>query len=586
VTLTLLSPHLRFSVHFKNENVAATKAKLAMKAAIFTSRSPRLLGFLWFLWFLVIWLLCVELGGVGASSAARKTKNKQEIKFRAPGGGGSGTAGPGVGPTRVADEVLSTADVMAKNVAASASSPPSSSSASSTRTGSSASQVQSAAEPGTDTAPSLNDVDEQLLVRLCPATPKEVQRFVTTSFWQGNHVDTYLCATQMMNSKLDAGLAAAILYFLTQTKFSLSANVPPVKGPNVEAGSLVSWELLGPFPVSKLEVDGDPTFDGFTMTESASRSNFDPIHAILAMNSSSSKYSSELVAGSVVKWTAVKGKGDNSQVDVRFNVNWQELGQGLSDTAVFEFQGWARTTSYAHANGQYLIQCVGVHTIYLRNENMTRLLTGDVYQSGKIISFVDLKTGPVGIVIPLRGAGQMSFSCTMKHHPDNSLLLFPVSKVPDLLELEPESTAWLLRNSDPSLSCAFGAGASLFASANLKVTTGLMLTRAFAVTLQNPSNNPITVEIEVAKQSQFNSATGSRVGVRQTKPVRQQHLNSAPETISDDPFFHSTLVGAEASVMIGAGQIISIPMEFYSQDGMYSSGRIYSIGRLLLGSYV
>ena len=45
----------------------------------------------------------------------------------------------------------------------------------------------------------------------------------------------------------------------------------------------------------------------------------------------------------------------------------------------------------------------GVHTVYVRHDNTTRILSGDVYRSSSIVSALNLKTGPIGIVIPLRG---------------------------------------------------------------------------------------------------------------------------------------------------------------------------------------
>ena len=34
--------------------------------------------------------------------------------------------------------------------------------------------------------------------------------------------------------------------------------------------------------------------------------------------------------------------------------------------------------------GEYLLSCRGVHTVYVRNNNMTRLLTGDVYAANLV----------------------------------------------------------------------------------------------------------------------------------------------------------------------------------------------------------
>ena len=42
--------------------------------------------------------------------------------------------------------------------------------------------------------------------------------------------------------------------------------------------------------------------------------------------------------------------------------------------------------------------------MYIRNDNMTRLLSGDLQSDElEVMTSVDLKAGPVGIVIPLAG---------------------------------------------------------------------------------------------------------------------------------------------------------------------------------------
>ena len=44
-----------------------------------------------------------------------------------------------------------------------------------------------------------------------------------------------------------------------------------------------------------------------------------------------------------------------------------------------------------------------MHTAYIRNDNSTRLLVGDVYHAQRVIAALDLRIGPVGILVPLRG---------------------------------------------------------------------------------------------------------------------------------------------------------------------------------------
>jgi hypothetical protein len=48
-------------------------------------------------------------------------------------------------------------------------------------------------------------------------------------------------------------------------------------------------------------------------------------------------------------------------------------------------QGWARTVTYVLTPGTYTLSCQGVHTVYVRNENLTRLLSGDIYGSNSMV---------------------------------------------------------------------------------------------------------------------------------------------------------------------------------------------------------
>ena len=44
-------------------------------------------------------------------------------------------------------------------------------------------------------------------------------------------------------------------------------------------------------------------------------------------------------------------------------IKWNEAIQGLSTLAAYEFQGWARTTTYIHTPGSYIVTCLG--TLYM-----------------------------------------------------------------------------------------------------------------------------------------------------------------------------------------------------------------------------
>ena len=47
------------------------------------------------------------------------------------------------------------------------------------------------------------------------------------------------------------------------------------------------------------------------------------------------------------------------QVDLHFPVAWNELAQAMGTAAVYEFQAWARATTYAKVSGSYIISCQG-----------------------------------------------------------------------------------------------------------------------------------------------------------------------------------------------------------------------------------
>jgi hypothetical protein len=72
--------------------------------------------------------------------------------------------------------------------------------------------------------------------------------------------------------------------------------------------------------------------------------------------------------------------------------------------------------------------------VYIRNDNTTTVLAADVYRTGVIFGTLDLKAGPLGIVVPLRGVGQMSMGCKIKAS-SASLLVHGPRHVPDLVEL-------------------------------------------------------------------------------------------------------------------------------------------------------
>lgn len=93
-------------------------------------------------------------------------------------------------------------------------------------------------------------------------------------FWRGRLRHAYACACHVASTdKADLSsraMAESILYALQQSKYALALQEEfpllssPLSPPKVDPPyGIEQWEVLGPFPVSKLEVDGDPAFQTY-----------------------------------------------------------------------------------------------------------------------------------------------------------------------------------------------------------------------------------------------------------------------------------------------------------------------------------
>lgn len=237
-------------------------------------------------------------------------------------------------------------------------------------------------------------------------------------YWKAQEYNTedlfslaYGCACNGLKLK-DDKILKAISYDIAKNYLSITNS--DMSMPNSDLGPLRNWEILGPLPVGKLEIDGDPTFSkhnsNYFMNKSMEKVPLNVGLHILALPNNITVYS-ELMQTGKVTWR--KQAVTKNIVEIRFPVAWNELVQGISTLGAYEFQGWARTITYVTSKSPYLMQCPGVHTVFIRNNGLTRILTGDIYQGGLMSSIVELSPGPVGILIPLRGAAVMTFSCTL-----------------------------------------------------------------------------------------------------------------------------------------------------------------------------
>lgn len=196
------------------------------------------------------------------------------------------------------------------------------------------------------------------------------------SFWNDDLRQAHACTCHLLLNKKDpasSGMAQALAYSLSAAKSSVLAGyyTKRVEAPPSDAPATSSWEVLGPLGAGKLEVDADPAFSAADRRASLDHAKF-----ILAM-ASTATVSSDLMRDGRAGWrtVAVKSSGEvrtcgaphshtdivvhSPQVDLHFSVSWNELAQGVSSTAVFEFQGWARATTYVRATGSYIVTCSG-----------------------------------------------------------------------------------------------------------------------------------------------------------------------------------------------------------------------------------
>ena len=93
--------------------------------------------------------------------------------------------------------------------------------------------------------------------------------------------------------------------------------------------------------VGKLELDADPVVDLYRSKFSKKRlpKQLDDIALLILTIPRDLSFPSELIADGHTKWKEFIAKR-SELVDVRWNVNWVEIMNGISTTSVYEFQAW------------------------------------------------------------------------------------------------------------------------------------------------------------------------------------------------------------------------------------------------------
>ena len=398
----------------------------------------------------------------------------------------------------------------------------------------------------------------------CPPCPSEEARVdqqlkkAVLHFWMRDYITADNCACHVLKKNRKDQLALSVSRACWSSGTLTQGTGKRFGGPKIPPPLYpVYWEVLGPIPAGKLEVDGDPSFDSHLRAHSSrllryatnssgsggmpsKQGGFEPILHLLILPTEIKVYS-ELVNSGYISWKRVAAKEPGGAVDVRFpEVNWNELTQGTANTAVSEFQGWARATTYAYQDGVFGLHCQGVHTVYVHNDGATRMLSGDVYRSGTMITAVELKVGPVAIVVPLRGASQATFVCHIAPEPTEaaeSIVLLPPRDVPHLVSLPPS-----------------GGG---------QPRRGMLLSSLFTLPVHNTAAHPVSIQFgvkapkDVPGSFQVTPVQGARHNVDRKSVQGGQERQRATVAAGGKPV-------ASPPVVVAPGQLALVPLDLSS----------------------
>lgn len=147
----------------------------------------------------------------------------------------------------------------------------------------------------------------------CPqcAVSQHQAKYALQQYWMLKLDNSYACACQVLTtspSSTDEMLKALFLSLKGQRhyipQFDATIKIPALADPKP---ILRDWEILGPFPVGKMEVDGDPTFQSFKYDDYEDFASY-----LLSMSSNAVRYS-ELLSEGKVSWRRLQS-GASGQV--------------------------------------------------------------------------------------------------------------------------------------------------------------------------------------------------------------------------------------------------------------------------------
>ena len=142
---------------------------------------------------------------------------------------------------------------------------------------------------------------------------------------------------------------------------------------------VTQWHFLGPFPIGKIEVDGDPV-ESFGGIQNVAKDRY----------KKNVKFFSEIVDNGEVSWQIYKQRTKDEMLQISPKVNWQDLVRSLGSMGITEWRGWlVGDFAVNDMNVNVIIQCHGVHTLYV---DFTPV-TGDVYRRNQFWFGVSLSKG-------------------------------------------------------------------------------------------------------------------------------------------------------------------------------------------------
>lgn len=206
------------------------------------------------------------------------------------------------------------------------------------------------------------------------------------------------------------------------------------KGSHNNAVSFNSWVLLGPFPVSKGELDGNPLeeLDGGAAEIVAD--------VALRGRRKNEKFRSEFGRSGVVQWKT--GKAKNGVLTVQYDpIEWQGLVNSIGGMELLEYQTIAASSFHIESNGLYQIYCSGLSSFYIDGSGASFAsvgpLNGNPYFGQYLIrNAVVLKKGTYLLRTRVRTKHQGQLACKI----DTGLFTQPstikIKFVPDWIEAE------------------------------------------------------------------------------------------------------------------------------------------------------